>query len=695
MDEFLSDPAIIGEFITESREHLEGLESKILQLEQNPEDSELLNAIFRAFHTIKGSSSFLGLVQITKLSHKLENILDKLRKGELKASSDIVDSLLKGVDVLRSLVEDIASGQEERIKKVSADFLEGVEDVIKKIEIITQKTQKETEEEKEALLEEGEEGKKKQEEKRIFLTAAKQHTSTIKESLEGLRENPSDSACIDSLFRAVHSLKSSSSYMGFLQIKSLLEKKEEVLQKLRDKKKKATSSELLNSLEKDYEKLVRLIEEIEKKESLKGEIREPAEDEKSAPRKESKKPSKGGAKGEIVEKSIRVPESKLDTLMNLVSELIINRSAFFSLSQKLDAQCNLPQISKEFNETIKTMARISADLQVTVTDLHMLPIKTLFGRFPRLVRDLSKEKDKKIKLETSGEETKLDKMMIERMADPLVHLIRNAIDHGIEKPEERERKGKPKYGVIKLSAFQEGQTIIIQIEDDGRGLDAERIKEKAIEKGIIDGEKARSLNREQSLELIFIPGFSTASKVTDISGRGVGMDVVKNAVEELKGEIKIHTEPEKGTRFTIRLPVTMAIVDVLLIEASGQIFALPISSIIEIRRISQDDITKIFDRKKITILRGNVLGVATLKELLGLNEHSTSHNHAFVISIEGNGKTLGLIVDALHHREEIVIKPLEGVAARTPGLAGATILGDGQVIPILDPGELIQIATEK
>ena len=701
MNEFLNDPAIVGEFITESREHLESLESQLLQLEKNPEDEELLNAIFRAFHTIKGSSSFLGLVQITELSHKLENVLDKLRKKQLKVTPEIIDLIFQGVDILKGFIEDIATGREDKIQRICSYKVEEVEEFAGKLEKVIQKPEiKKIGEKKDTF-----EKKDKEEEKQVFLTAAAQYLSTIKECIEGLEKNPSDFDLIDALFRAVHSLKSSSNYMKLSQIESLMEEEEKVLQRVREEKKTLTPG-ILNGLKLVYELLIKLVEDFEKGrksqvkieeavEKIRGVFEEKDRDFQKSFTRETPPPK------EFAQRTIRVPEFRLDQLMNLVGELVINRSTFQSILHKLENGLeisHLSQVKNEIKEAVQTMRRITNELQMTVTELHMLPIKNLFGRFPRLVRDISREKGKKIKLEISGEETQLDKMMIEKLQDPLVHLIRNAIDHGIETPEEREAKGKKPFGTIKLSASQEGESVVIEISDDGRGMDPDFIREVAVKKGILPEEKAKVLSRKECLELIFMPGFSTAKKVTDLSGRGVGMDVVKDAVKKLKGEIDIQTQIDKGTTFIIKLPLTLAIVNVLLVETGKQIFALPISSIKETVKLPQDRISKVF-KEKVTLLREELLGIVDLKNLLQIPDGKGSKKEREesipIVVISAGGKNLGLAVDALHKQEEIVIKPFEGIIADIPGITGATVMGDGKVILILDPGELIKMATEK
>lgn len=694
MNEFLDDPEIIGEFIAESRERLESLEPELLQLERTPADSELINAIFRTFHTIKGSSSFLGLTQITELSHKLENVLDKLRKKKIEVTAEIIDLLFKGMDIIKSLIENVANG-EERTEKVTSTSLKEVEGFMERVDQSLRGSGG-TQVKKETSADSAEKKEDADQNKQIFLAAAYQHLSTIRECLEGLEESPSSSNFIDALFRAVHSLRNSSDYIGFSQIRELTERQEGILQQIRDSK-SSVSSDLLNLLKETYGFLVELVEVFKKGEEEAVDIQKILERAKKVSIEKEKTEvdrttsSKELPKKRIMKKTIRIPEAKLDILMNLASELIINRNTFFSISEKMENQRGPSQVPRELKAATQTMRRITAELQTTVTELHMLPMRTLFRGFPRLVRALSREKGKEIRLEMSGEEAQLDKMMIEKMGDPLIHLIRNAVDHGIDIPEEREAKGKPKYGTIKLSAFQEGEAVIIQIRDDGRGIDSELLRQIAIKKGLLDEKKAKSLNEQQCLQLIFLPGLSTAPRVTDISGRGVGMDVVKNTVESLKGEIEIHTELNKGTKFTIRLPLALVITDVLLVEISGQVFALPLNSIRETATISLNEINRVL-KKKVISLRGNIEGIADLGELLHLSSHTRTADRIPIVIIEERGKSIGLIVDALCQQEEIVIKPPEGVIADTSGLAGVTVLGDGQVILILDPAEIIQMA---
>jgi len=707
MNEFLNDPAILGEFINESNEHLESLEPKLLQLEKEPNNLELLNDIFRCFHTIKGASSFLGLTQIINLSHKSENLLDSLRRGKLKATSEIIDLLFKGTDFLKALFEDLSSGDKKRMERVTSDSLREVEEFISKIEEKVKKPKKKAPSTSATSTEE---------EKETFLDAAQQHLRTMESCLAKVRQEGWNSELVNTLFRVIHSLKNSADYMGFDRIKNLAREEEGLLEKI--KKKKISPSEELTSLFiSSYNVFTKLIDNVkaEREEdidisSLLNKIKQAAQGKELEPQAslsttevrselsrslEKEKVEKGPRSHEktLTEKTIRVEEAKLDLLMNLVSELIINRGAFFNISQKLNTEYKIPEVSAELKTSAQMLRRISTDLQLLATDLHMRPIKNLFNKFPRLVRNLSQERGKKIALKISGEETKLDKMVIEEIGDPLIHLIRNAVDHGIETPEERIKKGKDPVGTINLSASQEGDSVVIKIEDDGRGMDFELIRQTAVEKGIIDEDRAKLLSERESLDLIFLPGFSTAKKVTDISGRGVGMDVVKSNIKKLKGEIDIETQIDIGTTFTIKLPLTLAIINALLIEECEQMFALPMDSIIEILEISSGQIKRIL-RKQSIVLRGNILGIVKLSDLLGIHGKERKDGQARIVVIQGNGKRIGLIVDELYKQEEIVIKPLEGCVDNIQGIAGATILGDGRVILILDTQELIQLSEE-
>ena len=395
--------------------------------------------------------------------------------------------------------------------------------------------------------------------------------------------------------------------------------------------------------------------------------------------------------------TIRVDHERLDHLMNLIGELIINRNRYTLIARSLEdtsRDVDVSRVAQDLSETTYAMARISDDLQDTIMKVRMVPVSSVFSRFPRLVRDLSRKSGKEVELIMEGEETELDKSVVEVIGDPLVHLIRNSVDHGIESEEERKAAGKPPKGTVTLRAFHKGNSVAIEIEDDGKGIDPAKMREVAIRKGIITQEEAAQLDDRESLELIFAPGFSSAEKITDISGRGVGMDVVRTNIKNLKGSVSTYSEVGKGTRFTLSLPLTLAIIDALMVNVSGQMYAIPLDAVSETTKIESERLTDVKGRKAVT-LRGEVLGIVELSEMLDLPHSDTMPEVLSMVVIHDNERRLGLVVDRLLERQEIVIKPLGSYLGDLKGISGATILGDGSVILILDPHEIYLMATSK
>lgn len=395
--------------------------------------------------------------------------------------------------------------------------------------------------------------------------------------------------------------------------------------------------------------------------------------------------------------SIRVDHERLDHLMNLIGELIINRNRYALIARSLEsggADVDISQVAQSLSETTYAMARISDDLQDTIMKVRMVPVSSVFSRFPRLVRDLSRKSGKEVDLVMEGEETELDKSVVEAIGDPLVHLIRNSVDHGIEPEDARIAAGKPPKGRVTLRAFHKGNSVAIEIEDDGKGIDPEKMREVAIRKGIITAEEAAQLDDREAVELIFAPGFSSADKITDISGRGVGMDVVRTNIKNLKGSVSTNTELGKGTRFTLSLPLTLAIIDALMVNVSGQTYAIPLDAVSETTKIECSRLTDVKGRKAVT-LRGEVLGIVELAEMLDLPRTDPLPEVLSVVVIHDNDRRLGLVVDRLLERQEIVIKPLGAYLGDLKGISGATIMGDGSVILILDPHEIYVMSTSK
>ncbi|WP_304680387.1 chemotaxis protein CheA, partial [uncultured Desulfovibrio sp.] len=394
--------------------------------------------------------------------------------------------------------------------------------------------------------------------------------------------------------------------------------------------------------------------------------------------------------------TIRVDHERLDHLMNLIGELIINRNRYTLIARSLEGgdNINISEVAQSLSETTYAMARISDDLQDTIMKVRMVPVSSVFSRFPRLVRDLSRKSGKEVDLIMEGEETELDKSVVEVIGDPLVHLIRNSVDHGIEPEDVRIAAGKPAKGKVTLRAFHKGNSVAIEIEDDGKGIDPDKMREVAIRKGVVTPEEAAQLDDREAMELIFAPGFSSAEKITDISGRGVGMDVVRTNIKNLKGSVSTNSEVGKGTRFTLSLPLTLAIIDALMVNVSGQMYAIPLDAVSETTKIEAERLTDVKGRKAVT-LRGEVLGIVELSEMLGLPHTEPLPEVLSVVVIHDNERRLGLVVDQLLERQEIVIKPLGAYLGDLKGISGATIMGDGSVILILDPHEIYLMSTSK
>lgn len=402
-----------------------------------------------------------------------------------------------------------------------------------------------------------------------------------------------------------------------------------------------------------------------------------------------------GDKGKISSATIRVDHEKLDHLMNLIGELIINRGRFSMLTRSLEeGKQDVQDIAQQMGETTYSMARISNDLQDTIMKVRMVPVSTVFSRFPRLVRDLSKKSGKNINLITEGEDTELDKSLVEVIGDPLVHLIRNSVDHGLETEEERKALGKPEVGRVWLRAFHRGNSVAIEIEDDGKGIDANKMREVSVKKGLLSAEEAKNLDDRDAVELIFAPGFSSADKITDISGRGVGMDVVRTNIKNLKGTVSVSTEVGKGTKFTLALPLTLAIIDALMVVVDGQTYAIPLDSVLETTKLEMSLMTEVNKRKAIT-LRGEVLGIVEMREILEIPAVENVPDVVPVVILQDNMRPLGIIVDKLLERQEVVIKPLGPYLSEfdIQGISGATIMGDGSVVLILDPHEIYMMST--
>jgi len=586
---------IIDDFIVESAEALDSLDQKFIELEKNPGDTTLLNDIFRSVHTIKGAAGFLGFEQMVKVTHVTEDVLNKLRKGEMAVNPGIMDAILEATDLIKQILHNI---------KERNDKQEDIDPVVSHLS-------------------------------EILAGGASSDAPSVTPSAEEAPEAEGGAG---------------------------------------PKEPPAVQAE-----------------------EAKAEPEQPAEAKSGAKAEDKAKTEakKTGAKAAQPahafekEQSVRVDIERLDAIMNLAGELVLSRNRLIRLGSKVAELHEDTELSAHMDEATAQLNLVTTDLQLAVMKMRMQPVGKVFNKFPRMVRDLARKSNKEIELVISGEDTELDKTVIEEIGDPLVHLIRNSVDHGMETPDEREAAGKPRVGKIFLSAYQEGRNIIVEVAEDGRGIDPEKIKKTAIEKGLISAEEAANLSKRDALGLIFIPGFSTARQVSNISGRGVGMDVVKTNITRINGSISIDSEVGKGTKVTFRLPLTLAIIQALTVEAGKDVFAIPLANVVENLRVAADEVKSVEGREVINI-RDRVYPVVRLGSLVEEDYEPVQSDWMYIVIIAIGERNFGLLVDKLHGQEEIVMKSMGEYLKGTDGIAGACITGDGNVILILDVAGLME-----
>ena len=652
---------ILEEFLIEADEILANLDQDLIELESNPEDKELLNKIFRGMHTLKGGAGFLGLTSIVEIAHKIEDIFNKLRNDELHLTSEMMDVIFEGVDKLKEAIDMLKENDEIPDEEDIKDLLNKLEQILSgetviEAEVVSDSNQGSEKAESTTMDFEFVPGVDEDIKKLILQYPGKD----LGEILEELILLPPDERPPLEVIEKLEQLIAEGKDVKDLIIPKEKEKKE---------------SEKIEKLEEEEAKI---------------EAEKPVEQEKSQPKTEPKPAPKETTqtkkkKSEKKEEVIRVDVDRVETLMNLVGELVLDRNRIVKLASGLEANCDSSDTIEELIDSITGMSRTVSDLQDAVMKLRMQPVKKIFSKFPRIVRDLAKKLNKKVNLILEGEDTEIDRSILDKLEDPLIHLVRNAIDHGIEPPEERIKAGKPEVGTIKLSAYQEGDRIIISIEDDGRGINVEKVKQKAIEKGLITPEQAENMSDKEAYELLFMPGFSTADQVSEVSGRGVGMDVVASTIHSLRGTIEVESEPGKGTKFIMKLPLTVAIIRTLMVGANDRIFAIPLYSVVEIVRYEPENVKKIGQFKSF-MLREEVYLLFSLNELFDIEDEGEKQ---FIVIVRVGEKNIAIAVEELFGEEEIVIKPLGKLLENVQGIAGATITGDGRVVLIVDTNSLI------
>ena len=682
MDEFQE---ILQDFLVESFELIEQLDQDLVELEHKPEDLDLLNRIFRVAHTVKGASSFLNFDVLTHLTHHMEDVLNKARHGELLLDADIMDVVLESIDLMKTLLTTIRDTSKDEGIEVEACVL--------RLSAIAN-------------------GDSPADAPVAEEVAPAVEAPAVEESTE---DEPDYANMSDDDVEA--------------EIQRLLEERQASDKAKREEKNKAGEEaeevDYTNMSDDDVEaEIQRLLEERQAADKAKREAKiaagedvpeipdtneAPVEETKAAasapvpaapapvaPAATSKtaEPEKKSAPATVattVEQTIRVDVKRLDHLMNLIGELVLGKNRLIKINDDVEEGYEGEEFLEELNQVVSIVSLVTTDLQIAVMKTRMLPIGKVFNKFPRMIRDLSRELGKKIELEISGEETELDKSIVEEIGDPLVHIIRNSCDHGVESIERRLAAGKSETGIIGLKAYNEGNHIVIQITDDGAGMDPDRLKMIAIDKGVISEKEADIMGDKEAFGLIFRPGFSTAAQVTNVSGRGVGMDVVKTNHEKLNGIIDIESELEKGTVMKLKIPLTLAIIQALLVGVQEEYYAIPLASVLETVRINKDEIYTV-ENRSVMRLRDEVLSLVHIADIFEVERVFDSSEHAYVVVLGLAETKIGLIVDTLVGQEEIVIKSMGEYLHGMDGIAGATIRGDGGVTLIVDVAAIMHMA---
>ena len=614
---------ILNDFLTESNEMLEVLDQRFVTLESDPNNTDLLNEIFRAMHSMKGSAGFLGFNNLVDVAHRGENILNKLRQGEMAVNPAIISIILETIDVIKAIMADIReSGTDSHVP--TGAIAAKLDDILNGTTPVSAPT-------------------------------AAPAESVAAPKIEAMSPAAPPAAPV-----------APPQTLGEILVTDGLASKEQVL-------------DALTAQQHQPEPKTPLGEILLQAKA----ITERALDQALHKQEKQPKPVEEDA-------TIRVETKRLDSVMNLVGELVLGRNRLIKIGTQLEQQHESDPQVRVLSETLAQLNLVTTDLQLAVMKTRMLPIKKVFAKLPRMVRDLSQKLNKQVHLEMRGEETELDKSVADEIGDPLVHLVRNAIDHGIETPAERQAKGKAGEGQLTIAASQEGNSIVIRINDDGRGIQVEKIKEKALAKGLISEAELATMEHREILNLIFLPGFSTAEKVTDVSGRGVGMDVVRTNIRKINGSVDLESEPGKGSQIIIKLPLTIAIIQALMVEVERSIFAIPLSTVIEAVRISRSEI-KTINGREVLHLRDRVLPLIRLAQEFDIPTDSNRERFYVVVAALGD-RRVGVVVDELRSQEEVVIKSIWDYLETVKGVSGATITGEGKVVLILDTSELVQNA---
>ena len=687
-------------FLDETKEHLQSLSDQFMILEQEPDNMDTINEIFRSAHTLKGMAGTMGYKRMQTLTHDMENVFSEVRNNTIKVDGAMVDLLFQCLDALEEYTENIQNTGDEGTND-NEHLIKALNDYLAK-NSGDGAPQPAKEEKKEPAKEEPKQeagadpGKEKWREIKLGDT---EHTVIAEAKKQGKKclgvTVYVQESCILKAARAFLVYKALEELGDMIvSVPSAQDIEDEHFEFdfsviiLTDADAETVKNAVLNvsEIEAAY---VGEVESVQPEEAVQpaaiAEV-QPKEEEqpkKAAPAAPAKAADKKPISKPIVNRTVRVDIEKLDVLMNLVSELIIAKNSLVSTSSQEGILTN-----NTFNEQIEYLESVTTNLHESVMKVRMVPIETVVQKFPKMIRDLSKKLDKKMQLFMSGEETELDRTVVDEIGDPLMHLLRNSADHGLESAEVRKERGKPEVGSIFLDAYQDGNNVIIEVRDDGNGIDVEAVKKKAIERGTITPEQAENMADKDVIGLLFLPSFSTSEKVTDVSGRGVGLDVVKSKIESLSGEVEVKTKLGEGSTFIIRLPLTLAIIQALMVEVGGEKYAIPLGSIQTIEDVEPAEI-KYVQAKEVINLRGTVIPLIRLNEVLDNESTKKPDENLLVIIVKKGDKLAGLVVDELMGQQEIVIKSLGNYINKNKIISGATILGDGEIALILDTNALL------
>lgn len=644
---------IMEDFLIEAFEMVEQLDQDLVELESNPEDLDLLNRIFRVAHTIKGSSSFLNFDILTSLTHHMEDVLNKARRAELKITPDVMDVVLQSVDLMKALLSAI------RDNGTDANSGIDITDIVKRLQEVS-----------------GDGGN--------------EETPAPKSSAGATAEtNAGDSKPADQVASTADNPLADEPDLDYSSMSG--EQVEAEIERLLKKRQEADKARREELKKQGLAPNVQAPSEPKEEPAAAKAAPKPAAATTAAKPKAGAKKEDGSAPATNVEQTVRVDVRRLDHLMNLIGELVLGKNRLIKIYSDVEERYDGEKFLEELNQVVSSISSITTDLQLAVMKTRMQPVGKVFNKFPRMVRDLSRELNKNIDLIITGEETEVDKSIVEEIGDPLVHIIRNSCDHGVESPEERQALGKPAIGTVQLKAYNEGNHIVIEVTDDGKGLDAQMLKQKAIEKGLISEREADAMSDKEAFGIIFKPGFSTAKSITNVSGRGVGMDVVKTNIEKLSGIIEIESEKGVGTTQKLKIPLTLAIMQALLVGVQEEYYAIPLSSVIETVRISQDEIYTV-DGKSVLRSRDEVLSLVRLADIFKVDSVLEAMNEVYVVIIGLADQKIGVIVDYLVGQEEVVIKSLGYYLKGIEGITGATVRGDGKITLIVDVAGMMNMA---